>query len=168
MTSKRIFTHTLPALLLALCLLLSLAACGKDEDDTAAHVEGTLEELMTQLYANVTDIESPHTMELELTAENAAYYLGSDEVPYTEALGSDAAISSIPHSVVLLRLEEGADAEAAKTLIKENVNPRKWICVGVEEDEVIVDNIGDLVFLVMSPNAQAYHQAFLQLGQAEQ
>ena len=33
--------------------------------------------------------------------------------------------------------------------IKENVNPRKWICVGVEKEDVIVKNKGNLIILIM-------------------
>jgi hypothetical protein len=40
----------------------------------------------------------------------------------------------------------------------------KWVCVGVDPDNVIVDSIGDVVILIMSDdNAQALHQAFLAL-----
>jgi hypothetical protein len=46
-------------------------------------------------------------------------------------------------------MKEGSDIEAAKKAIKENVNPRKWLCVGVEEDQVIVKNKGNLIILIM-------------------
>ena len=36
-----------------------------------------------------------------------------------------------------------------KTAIKENVNPRKWVCVGVEEDDVIVKNKGNLIIVII-------------------
>ena len=160
-------TRKFAAALLALALLFTCVACGQGGDSNTTAPEGTLEELMAKLYENAADIESPMTMTMVVTDENAAYYLGSTDVPYTEALASDAAISSIPHSVVLVRLEEGADIEAAKTEIKQKVDPRKWICVGVETDEVVVDNLGNLVFLVMSPNAQGYHQAFLKLAESK-
>ncbi|MDI9488487.1 MAG: hypothetical protein QM222_04050, partial [Bacillota bacterium] len=64
----------------------------------------------------------------------------------------------------LVRAKEGADIEKIKTDIKDNVNPMKWVCVGVSEENVIVDSIGDIIFLVMSDNqAQALHNAFLAL-----
>ena len=48
--------------------------------------------------------------------------------------------------------------------IKDNINPRKWICVGVEEDNVIVDNIGDLVILIMDNNyPDTLHENFKNL-----
>ena len=68
------------------------------------------------------------------------------------------------HSVCLVRLEDGADVEKAKAEILENVNPRKWICVGVDPENVKVANIGNLVILVMdNDNAQDFIDSFLAL-----
>ena len=68
------------------------------------------------------------------------------------------------YSLVLVRTKEGADIKKIKTDIKENVNPNKWICVGVSEENIIVDSIGDVIFLVMSDNgAKPLHEAFLAL-----
>ena len=61
-------------------------------------------------------------------------------------------IGAIAYSVVLVRMEDGADIEAAKTAIKENVNPRKWVCVEVPEEDVIVKSKGDLIILIMVEN----------------
>jgi hypothetical protein len=62
-------------------------------------------------------------------------------------------------------LKKGADIEKLKSEIKENVNPNKWVCVGVDPSNIIVDNIGDLVILIMSDtDAQALHSAFLALA----
>ena len=37
--------------------------------------------------------------------------------------------------------------------IKENVNPRKWICVGVEKEDVIIKNKGDLIIVIIIEDA---------------
>ena len=57
-------------------------------------------------------------------------------------------VGSIAHSVVLIRLNDSSDAEKVVSKLKESVNPRKWVCVGVEE--VKVENIGDLVIVIMN------------------
>jgi len=36
-----------------------------------------------------------------------------------------------------------------KKAIKEKIDPRKWVCVGVDEKNVLVASKGDLVILVM-------------------
>ncbi|HSN65364.1 MAG TPA: hypothetical protein VLS94_01935, partial [Fusibacter sp.] len=109
--------------------------------------------------------ELPSLANTELTEENEAYYIGTNDVAYTEALASEPMMSSIAHSVVLLRVEEGADIEKIKETIKTKVDPRKWICVGVEAEDVIVDNIGNLVILIMIDDSALLHDAFLTLAE---
>lgn len=46
-------------------------------------------------------------------------------------------IISVPHSVVVIEMNEGADIEAAKQSIKENADGRKWVCVGVEDEDTV-------------------------------
>jgi hypothetical protein len=57
-------------------------------------------------------------------------------------------IGSIAHSIVLVRVADGEDVNAVVTAIKENINPRKWICV--EAEKVEVTNRGNLVLMAMS------------------
>ena len=119
-------------------------------ENKSANVEGTLEELMKKVYADIPEDERPMMLgNIEVTDENIEGFLGSDKIAYTEALASEPGISSIAHSVVLLRVEDGADVEEIKTTIKEKVNPRKWLCVGVEREDLIVKNKGNLVILIM-------------------
>lgn len=115
------------------------------------NVEGTLEEIMTKVYAGIPEEEKPMMLgNIEVNAENVESFLGTADIEYKEALASESMVGSIAHSVVLVRVKDGANVEEVKTKIKENVNPRKWICVGVEEDQVIVKNKGDLVILIMA------------------
>ena len=125
-------------------LCLSLTGCGEK------NVEGTLEEIMTKVYADIPEDEKPMMlMNTEVNGENIEYYLGTADIEYNESLASESGVGSIAHSVVLLRTKDNADIESIKTTIKENVDPRKWICVGVEEEDVIVKNKGNLIILIM-------------------
>jgi len=109
---------------------------------------------MTKVYASVSDEEKPMMLtNTEVNNENIEYYLGTADIEYKEALASESAVGSIAHSVVLLRTKDNADIEAIKTKIKESINPRKWVCVGVEEKDVIVENKGDLVVLILVENS---------------
>jgi len=148
---------------LSVVLMVALAACAPAQS-ASKRVEGELSELFVKIYDNA-GVEAPMTMEMALNDENKAGMLGTADVTFAEGLASEAAIMTIPHSMVLLRVAEGADVEKTKQLIRDNANPRKWICVGVEADQVIVDSIGDLVFFVMSADADAYHKSFLKLGE---
>ena len=149
--------------LICFTLIFSLAACTSEQGGSSQHVEGELSDLFVKIYENA-GVEAPITMDIIVDDTNKASMLGSDKVSFTEGLASEAAIMTIPHSMVLIRVDSSTDIEKTKKLIKDNVDPRKWICAGVEPDQVIVDNIGDLVFLVMSENAKAYHDSFLKLA----
>ena len=143
-------------------MMMSLFAC-KPAEDTSKHVDGSLQEIIDQIYEGA-GVESPMHAETPLNNDNVVYNIGTSDVKYTEGLASDALIMTNPHSIVVLRAEKGSDIEAAKQLIRDNIDPRKWICVGVDPENVIVDSIGDLIFVVMSVDSAAYHNSFLSLG----
>ena len=115
---------------------------------TEANVEGTLEEIMGKLYAGIPAENLPMLGQMPVDSESAEYYLGTTEVSFKEVLVSEPMIGSIPHSVVLVRLNDAKDAADAVAKIKESANPRKWVCV--EAKNVVVESKGDLVVLIMS------------------
>jgi len=124
--------------------MFSLTGCGEKS------VEGSLEDLMTSVYEEIPENERPMMLtNTEVNEENIEYYLGTKDISYEEALASESGVGSIAHSVVLVRVKDGADVEDVKTKIKENIDPRKWICVGVEDKDVIVENKGDLIILML-------------------
>lgn len=133
-------------LLLVCSITLPLTACGEK------NVEGTLEEIMTKIYEDIPTDEMPmlgNIDVLEVAKDNIPYYIGTEDIEYKEILASEPMMSSVAYSVVLVRMEDGADIEKAKTEIKENIDPRKWMCVEVPEEDVIVKNKGDLIILIM-------------------
>ena len=156
-------------LFLAAVMLVSLlAACGGTSAASSseiAHVDGTLEELMEKVYEGIGEDEMPMVANTELTADNSVYYTGVESSEYKEGIASEAMISAVAHSVVLLRAEDEAAAETLKEEVKTNVDPSKWVCV--EAEEVITDHIGDLVILIMSSKdlAPKLHENFLVLAQ---
>jgi len=134
------------SLVLAACACVFLmTGCGGEKN-----VEGTLEDLMTKVYADIPENERPMMlMNTEVNEENIEYYLGATDIEYESALASESGVGSIAHSVVLVRTKDNADVESIKTKIKEKINPRKWICVGVEEKDVIVESKGNLIVLIL-------------------
>ncbi len=137
--------------------LFAFTGCGAEKEK---NVEGTLEEIMTKVYAELPQEQIPMALtNIEVTDENIEYYLGTKDIDYKEALASESMVGSIPHSVVLVRLNEGADVDEAKKAIESSVNPRKWICV--EAENVIVKSKGDLIILIMvSENADILEAGF--------
>ncbi len=146
-------------------LLFTLTACG-DNNNQATEVSGTLEELIEKIYAEAaTDFSEVATALTEINAENIEYYLGTKDIDYQEALASEPMMSAIAHSIVLVRANEGADIEAIKSKIKNSVDGNKWICVGVEDKDIIVDNIDNLIVLIMDNESKDLHDSFLKLAE---
>lgn len=127
----------------AFVLAVSLTGCGQK------NVEGTLEEIMDKVYALIPEEERPMMLtNIEITEENVEMYLGTSDIEFEEALASESATGSIPHSVVLIRVKDDANVEVIKEKIENSVNPRKWICV--EAEDVEVESKGNLIILIMS------------------
>ena len=115
-----------------------------------SNIDDDLGDLMDKVYAEIPEDERPMMLQqVKVNADKIEYYLGTSDISYKEALASEPAIGSIAHSVVLVRVADDASVEDVKTKIKENVNPRKWICVGVEPEDVIVKNRGNLIILIL-------------------
>lgn len=135
---------------LSLLVVLLITVIGLSGCSSSSNVEGSLEELMTKVYESIPEDERPMMlMNPEINEENIEYYLGTKDIEYEEALASESAVGAIAHSVVLVRTKDNADIETIKSEIKEKVNPRKWVCVGVEREDLIVKNKGNLIILIM-------------------
>lgn len=126
-----------------ICFLF--VGCGKNQ----SNIQEPLSDVMKRLYENISEDEMPLLETVEVTKENQEYYLGNVSFNYQEALASEPVMSSIAHSVVLIRLKDTKNIESIKKEIKEKVDPNKWICVGVEDKNVIVVSKGNLILLVM-------------------
>ena len=123
--------------------IFALAGCGEKE------VEGSLEEIMEKIYATIPQEERPMMLQnITPEAEQVEGYIGTNDINYNEILVSESAVGSIAHSVVLIRLKDAEDVEDAKTKIKDNVKPDKWVCVSAEK--VVVESRGNLILLVMA------------------
>lgn len=128
--------------------LLLITGCDKKEENLTY----TPTEIIEKVYVGLED-NLPMLTNIEITDENLSYYLGVESLDYKEAVASEPMMSSIAHSIVVVRMNEGADIEKAKQEIKKNVDPRKWVCV--EAESVIVENKGDIIILIMSKNETA-------------
>lgn len=158
-------------ILLMLCgaMLFSLAACGGHDapgqtdgvQDGSQNAEDgqapqdpaslSLEEMFEIIYSGVEDL--PQLGIVEIDSENFSSYLFIEPVEGAEALASEAMISAIAHSAVLLRLPEGSDSQSVANEIRENADPRKWICV--EAEKTLVTEQENMVLLVMSSSSAA-------------
>ena len=81
----------------------------------------------------------------------------TDIAVYESMMGAQA------FSLVAVRVAEGNDAKAVAQEMSDNIDTRKWVCVGA--DEKIVAGYGDVVMLIMLDTglelkAQDYVDAF--------
>lgn len=106
----------------------------------------SLSEIMASILTGMG--ETPMLGEIPLDSENFEFYTFAPFVEGAEGLVSEPMMGSFAHSVVLVRLPEGADVNGFANQVKANADPRKWICV--EAEEVKVSTKGNLVLLVMS------------------
>ncbi len=159
--------------MMACCLTLVLAlavfaGCGKEQQ--AVNLEGSCEEILTKVYENAKlDDETREAMEYYQTTPidetTAEYLLGTADVKYAEAVVSAPMMNAVAYQCVILRVAEGEDVEAAKKLLVDNADPRKWVCV--EAESVVVENVGDVILYIMADQttADAVKTSFLALGE---
>ena len=145
---KKIKVFSIFAVLLGGLFLLS--GCGQKE------LTGSLEEIMSNLndyvFEGYADDEKPMLMNINVLQEqpdNIEYFIGTTDIEYEEILASEPMISSIAYSVVLVKMKDGSDIETAKEKILDTVNPRKWGCVDVPEEDIIVKNRVNVIALIM-------------------
>lgn len=131
--------------LLVLSLVLCFAGCQKQNEN----ISSSLSDIMKEVYKNIPEDELPELINEKVNKDNQEYYLGSSDITYKEALASEPLMSSVAHSVVLVRANSIKDVDNIKKEIKEKIDPRKWVCIGVDEKNVFVESKGDLVILIM-------------------
>ena len=161
------------SLLLIGILTLTVVACSPNNPTTGEPGKGpsvnnnplaseSLGSILDKVYEK-TGLETPQRAQTEITAENIEYYLGTSNIEYIEGMASEPMMGSFAHSIVLIRVKDGSDVTKIMNDIKTNVDPRKWICVGVEPENVIVENAGNMIILIMDEKSEEYHNAFLEL-----
>lgn len=164
------------AILLAAVMLLSMAACGnKKNDETSGETESTATEgttaqdtvgsaLLEDFKANATG-SAQEIAEHLLTNKNIAFVgavmpveeglltgFGETEITgFEEGAMFAPMIGTIPFVGYIFAVEDGADVEAFKTMLKDNANLRWNICTTAEE--LIVANEGNVVLFLMSPRS---------------
>ena len=167
------------ALVLALVMAVAMVACG-DKAPAAADktpLAGTMEEnaLKVMEIAPVEFMGGIIPVDLTDTSEDGkwtvTHFTGlADASQITDVAVYESMMGSQAFSLVMVRTAEGEDAKAVAQEMKDNIDPRKWICVGA--DEKMVAGYGDTVMLIMLDSqlglkAQSYVDAFAQVTGGE-
>ena len=152
------------ALMLVLALAVSMAACG-GKSAAKPPLAGTMEENALKVM-EIAPVEfMGGCIPVDLTdADSVKSFTGlqsgeklTDLAVYESMLGAQA------FSLILARVADANDAEAVAKEMTDNIDTRKWICVGA--DEKIVAGYSDTVMLIMLDSqlglsAQSYVDAF--------
>lgn len=131
------------AVMCFLSVTLLFTGCSKKSND----LNLSTKEIIDKVYAGLED-DLPAVETISVDKDNFSAFFGAEDVDFEEASVSEALMSSVAHSVGVVKLKDGADVERVKKEIKEKVNPRKWICV--EAESVIVESRGNTIILIMS------------------
>ena len=148
-------------LLLAIVLTFALISCGTavENDDAQGGNENvavggtvyenvSLEALANYLYTGINPEEMPMVMSMPVSAEDFEFFTF---IPYEEGLEvvvNEPMIGAIAHSVVLVKADSTEKAEAVASSMKENCNPRKWVCVEADVVEAVTN--GNIAMLLMT------------------
>lgn len=123
----------------------------KPASNLEVNSEEDLTTLVDQIYSGV-EIQMPMlmTMPVDVTDPDAVKaYTGLDNADNIEyAVASEPMMTSQAYSLILVKVKDGADANAIAKTMNENVDERKWICVTAEKIYSVAS--GDVVCLVMS------------------
>lgn len=107
--------------------------------------EKSLSSIMSSILSGV---DLPKVGNTTLDGDNFPSFAFIEKQEGYKGLASEAMVGSIAHSVVLVRVPEGASAKTVAASIKANADPRKWICV--EAEKTIVKYHKRTVLLIMS------------------
>ena len=164
------------AMILVLAMAVALVACGKKAADKTP-LAGTMEENVMKVMeiAPVEFMGSIMPVDLTDTSEDGKwavqYFTGlSDASKITDVAVYESMLGAQAFSLVMVRTAEGADTKAVAQEMKDNIDPRKWICVGA--DEVMAAGYSDTVLFIMTDSmmglhAQPYVDAFAQIAGGE-
>lgn len=154
MNMKKIVTGIFAVLMLTFLL----AACGGNKEpvqEQSTAPTGTPEEIIEAVYAEKSVELNLMTTAVELEdADSVRYVLGLDDASKVkEAAVSEPMMGSQAYSLVVVRVNDAADAEDVANGMLNGIDQRKWICV--EADTLKVMTKGDVVLLFMVDSAFA-------------
>ena len=123
----------------------------------------SLEEIVEAIN-NSGKVETGMLGNMPIDAESASYFIGLTEDEFNtyveEALANEPMMSSIAHSLCIVKLKDASKVEEVKQKIFDNCNPRKWLCVSPEY--ILVVDSGDYVAFAMTTesNCKGILEAF--------
>ncbi len=123
----------------------------KDDNGIKLETEQEMKDLIDKMYENLAG-KLPSLQTYDVNKENkeeVSIYTGLKDTSNVEkVVVSEPMMNAQAYSLVMVKTTAGADVEAMKQEMIDNIDVRKWICVSAEK--VYVTNYKDVIFLVMS------------------
>lgn len=115
-----------------------------------ATITAIAEKSPVEFMAGIIPVDVTDTTEEGLWALKAYTGLSSAD-KLTAAVAYESMMGSQAFSLVLVQVKDAADAQTVAQEMKDNIDMRKWVCVGA--DEIAVAGSGDVVMLIMVDSA---------------
>lgn len=123
----------------------------EQEQALKIETEQDMKDLINKIYEKVGDqLPNVEIFDVDKTDEwTFSSYTGLSNSDMVETvIVSEPMISSQAYSFVLVKVTDGADVEAMKQEMFDNIDTRKWICVSA--DKLYVTNYENVICLIMS------------------
>ena len=130
--------------LLCACMIL-MAGCS-----SAKPAPENVDDVMDGIYEGFKEDELPMMLELfPIDEENEEWFLGTNEIDYKEALACESGVGSVPHSVVVIEAKKAEDVETIKNQLRDSMNGHKWVCVGVQDKDIVIESQGNYIVMIL-------------------
>ena len=139
-------------LLIAVSLLL-ITGCKKENNITKMSLKSILK-------ASTKGAQLPDNYITKITKDNFEDYFGDADINFKEAIVSEANINAIAYMIGIIRLNDNVDTQKSVDILKNSVDPNRWICV--VPDSVIIDSNQNVIIVIMDEknNADTIHNNF--------
>lgn len=133
-------------LLIAVSLLL-ITGCKKESDITKMSLKSILK-------TSTKGAQLPDNYITKITKDNFEDYFGdADDIDFKEAIVSEANINAIAYMIGIIRLNDNVDTQKSVDILKNSVDPNRWICV--VPDSVIIDSNQNVIIVIMDEKNNA-------------
>lgn len=141
---KRIMTA-----FIAIILVFMMTACGNKSANESSVNDMSLSDIISELYKKHDTGLALQTMDIDISDPDALKaFTGLDSSDgISEAVASEAMISSQAYSLVLVRADDPSGVSDIAKAMESGINTAKWICV--EADDMDVAAAGNVVMLIM-------------------
>ena len=132
-------------LLIAVSLLL-ITGCKKENNITKMSLKSILK-------ASTKGAQLPDNYITKITKDNFEDYFGDADIDFKEAIVSEANINAIAYMIGIIRLNDNVDTQKSVDILKNSVDPNRWICV--VPDSVIIDSNQNVIIVIMDEKNNA-------------